>query len=119
MSLQTKLKKYIHPLLDYLEEHLHVLIIALAVLVGLLGGAKIISNGIVEANRFQFLVGESPVLFDSETGAVFKCSSTNNWWTKYDIEKEHSKIYDEEDWIEYLIWAEERTQFLNKYLKNF
>ena len=118
MSLRTKLKKYIHSLLDYLEEHLHVLIIALAVLVGLLGGAKIISKGIVEANRFQFFVGESPVLFDSETGVVFKCSSTNNWWTKYNIEKKHRWIEDEEGWIQYLIWAEETTQFL-KDLKNF
>jgi hypothetical protein len=111
MSILTKLKKYIHSLLDYLEEHLHVLIIALAVLVGLLGGAKIISNGIVDANRFQFVGGEeNPSFFDTKTGAVCKYYHNYYWYTNFDSDHRtdsEREIESVEDWVNYLRWADE------------
>lgn len=48
---------------------LPALIVALAVFAGLLVGAKIISNGVVEANRFQII--DSETFFDSATGGLF------------------------------------------------
>jgi hypothetical protein len=57
-----------------LQSLLPALIVSLALLVGLLVGAKIISNGIVEANRFQFAItGDNDTkCFDSVTGYVFR-----------------------------------------------
>jgi hypothetical protein len=52
-----------------IQSLLPALIIALAVLAGLLGGAKIISSGVVEANRFQVI--DAGTFFDSATGRVF------------------------------------------------
>ena len=56
-----------------LQSLLSALIVALALLAGLLQGAKIISNGIVEANRFQFAIENDGDrwCFDSVTGIVF------------------------------------------------
>ena len=84
-------------------------IIALAVLAGLLGGAKIISNGIVEANRFQFITNEdSPMLFDRESGAVFS-NWDGNWETGYNY-AEYREINDVRDWVRYLKWVEEKLK---------
>ena len=64
-----------------LQSLLPALIIALAVLGGLLGGAKIISNGVVEANRFQFGGGEEGiVVFDSLSGGVYSFWPRINRW---------------------------------------
>ena len=52
-----------------LQSLLPALIIALSVLAGLLGGAKIISNGVIRANRFQVI--DAGAFFDSATGGVF------------------------------------------------
>ena len=53
-----------------LQSLLPALIIALAVLAGLLGGAKIISNGVIEANRFQVI--DAGAFFDSATGGLYE-----------------------------------------------
>ena len=55
-----------------LQSLLPALIIALAVLAGLLGGAKIISNGVVEANRFQFELNPHAIVFDSFSGGIYR-----------------------------------------------
>jgi hypothetical protein len=64
-----------------LQSLLPALIIALAVLGGLLEGAKIISNGIVEASRFQFALENDGTrwCFDSVTGIVFWGNSRGVW----------------------------------------
>ena len=99
----------IQSLLTVLKEHPHALIIALAVLTGLLGGAKIISNGILEANRFQFVSHEkTPMLFDTKSGAVFHYFGTE-WSTLYD-RGANGEIDSVNDWVRYLKWAEEETK---------
>lgn len=101
--------KKLQSLLTVLKEHLHALIIALAVLVGLLGGAKIISNGIVEANRFQFVADEdSPMFFDRESGAVYS-NWGGPWGTGYNY-GEYREINDVRDWVRYLKWVEEKLK---------
>ena len=101
--------KKLQSLLTVLKEHLHALIIALAVLVGLLGGAKIISNGIVEANRFQFVSHEkTPKLFDRESGAVYS-NYYGIWETEYNY-GEYREINDVRDWVRYLKWVEEKLK---------
>lgn len=101
--------KKLQRLLTVLKEHLHALIIALAVLVGLLGGAKIISNGILEANRFQFVSHEkTPKLFDRESGAVYS-NYYGIWETEYN-HKDYSEIRDVSDWLMYLEWAKEEIK---------
>jgi hypothetical protein len=62
-----------------LQSLLPVFIIALAVLAGLLGGAKIISDGVVEANRFQVI--DAGAFFDSATGGLFHMS--HRGWEPY------------------------------------
>lgn len=58
--------------MKYLQSLLLALIIALAVLGGLLGGAEIISNGIIKANRFQFEAHDGGAsVFDSFSGAIY------------------------------------------------
>jgi len=64
-----------------LQSLLPALIIALAVLAGLLGGAKIISDGVIQANRFQLEEWEKGVfLFDSLSGGAFSFKSYSNNW---------------------------------------
>jgi len=94
---------------------LPALIVALAVFAGLLVGAKIISNGVVEANRFQIIDSES--FFDSATGGLFHMVAHRGW-------EPYSKNYnygapwinDVYDWVEYL---EETKWELKDALKNF
>ena len=79
------------------------LIVAASILTGLLGGAKIISEGIIEANRFQFSTSHEggTKLFDSATGNSFVFL---NWgWVRaakdYKTEKPIRNVY---DWVKYL-----------------
>jgi len=79
------------------------LIVAASILVGLLGGAKIISEGIIEANRFQFSTSDEggAKLFDSATGNHF--GILNYGWVRitkgYKTEKPIRNVY---DWVKYL-----------------
>ena len=78
------------------------IIVALAVLGGLLGGAKIISNGIVEANRFQAI--DADTFFDSATGGVFTLSFTGweppKWLSGHHLS--YGNINSPKLWVEYL-----------------
>ena len=114
-NIQTTLKKLLpllKKLLPTLKSFLPALIVALAVMIGLLGGAKIISNGIVEANRFQFIEvhEEQPKFFDTATGAVYSFYR-DKWSTRYD---RHGigigEIKSAGNWVRYL----ERTKQLIK-----
>ena len=84
-----------------LQSLLPALIIALAVLAGLLGGAKIISNGVVEANRFQ-VIGDG-AFFDSTTGGVFK-KGRRGWEPlfQYQSTRNALKDLDAYSWADYL-----------------
>ena len=79
-------------------------IIALAVLAGVLGGAKIISNGIVEANRFKFVQANEmrPKFFDTATGAVYEYSS-GKWKSNYG--QYSYKDFDTIDGISNWVWS--------------
>ena len=64
-----------------LQSLLPALIIALAVLGGLLSGAKIISNGVIEANRFQFrFYDEACLVFDTSSGGIYSFWQSSNSW---------------------------------------
>lgn len=78
----------------FLKSLIPTLIVAASILVGLLSGAKIISNGVVEANRFQLGDWENGVfLFDSLSGGAYtfktyskdwfyQGGNTDNFWTE-------------------------------------
>ena len=84
-----------------LQSLLPALIIALAVLGALLGGAKIISNGVIEANRFQFV--ETGAFFDSATGGVF-IDGHKGWEHRFGHKYSPNtlKNLDVYSWVEYL-----------------
>lgn len=65
----------------FLKSLTPTLIVAASILVGLLGGAKIISEGVIEANRFQFSTSDEggAKLFDSATGVYFRMNSGVGW----------------------------------------
>ena len=84
----------------FLKSLTPTLIVAASILVGLLGGAKIITNGVVEANRFQVI--DSETLFDSATGGFLIMGF--NGWEPYpkgyqSVPQRISILY---DWVEYL-----------------
>ena len=84
-----------------IQSLLPALIVALAVLGGLLGGAKIISDGVIQANRFQFVEAheKSPKFFDTATGAVYVIGS---WGWEHYLDDNHSlgvEIRDAYEWV--------------------
>jgi hypothetical protein len=93
-----------------LQSLLPALIIALAVLAGLLGGAKIISDGVVEANRFQVI--DARTFFDSATGGVFTLSFAG--WEPLEHLSEHYLFYGNINspklWVEYLWLTKEHLK---------
>ena len=96
-----------------LQSLLPALIIALAVLGGLLGGAKIIFSEVVEANRFQFVEahGESPKFFDTATGAVYYFNFSDDvWQTQYDWTHSNIEIGNADDWSLYLEYVRGNAQ---------
>tara|TARA_B110001450_G_C17499820_1_gene431812 strand:- start:265 stop:609 length:345 start_codon:yes stop_codon:yes gene_type:complete len=101
----------------FLQSTLSVFIIVLAVLAGLLGGAKIISNGIIEANRFQFVdvQGELPKFFDTATGLVYEYEMGNECasWGTNSIEWPENKrmnIFTVMDWVKYSNWTKKELK---------
>lgn len=96
-----------------LQSTLSVFIIVLAVLAGLLGGAKIISNGIIEANRFQFVdvQGELPKFFDTATGFVYEYEKGNDYgkWTTDGV-KQPGSIWTVLDWVKYSNWTKKELK---------
>ena len=84
----------------FLKNLTPTLIVAASILVGLLGGAKIISNGVVEANRFQII--DSETFFDSATGGLFIMTRTG--WEPYlrGYQPGPQRISIPYDWVEYL-----------------
>jgi hypothetical protein len=84
-----------------LQSLLPALIIALAVLAGLLGGAKIISNGVIQANRFQVI--DAGAFFDSATGGVFQ-KGLRGWEPRFSHQSSRNalKHLDAYSWVEYL-----------------
>ena len=96
-----KLLPILKRLLPVLQRLLPALVVALAVLVGLLGGAKIISSGVIEANRFQ-VIGDG-AFFDSATGGVFK-KGRRGWEPlfQYQSARNALKDLDAYSWVEYL-----------------
>jgi hypothetical protein len=84
----------------FLKNLTPTLIVAASILVGLLGGAKIISNGVVEANRFQII--DSGTFFDSATGGLFIMG--HRGWEPYSKNYNYGSpwIDDVYDWVEYL-----------------
>ena len=88
-----------------IQSLLPALIIALAVLAGLLGGSKIISNGIVEANRFQFVETDETTarFFDSATGRVYKAGH-RGWEPLFGHQSPLNTLKNPDvySWVEYL-----------------
>jgi len=88
-----------------LQGLLPALIIALAILAGLLGGAKIISTGVVEANRFQFVETDETTarFFDSATGRVY-IEGRRGWEPLFGHQSSLNtlKSPDVNSWVEYL-----------------
>ena len=83
-----------------LQSLLPALIIALAVLAGLLGGAKIISNGVIQANRFQDDVNGG--FFDSATGGLYRISHSGWSPTLKSYRELPFNINEPWEWVEYL-----------------
>lgn len=85
----------------FLKSLTPTLIVAASILVGLLGGAKIITNGVVEANRFQIV--DSDTFFDSATGGLFIMTHTG--WEPYlrGYQSGPQRIRCSYDWVEYLV----------------
>ena len=81
------------------------LIVATSILIGLLGGANIISNGVVEANRFQIIDSES--FFDSATGGLFIMG--HRGWEPY-LKGQQSGQHNVSDYLDKLISAAERGE---------
>ena len=54
------------------------ILVAGAILLGFYLGAKIISTGLVEANRFQFNTDDTNFVFDSISGATYRL--TGDGW---------------------------------------
>ena len=101
-----------------LQSLLPALIIALAILAGLLGGAKIISDGVVEANRFQVIAdGEhSPDFYDTVTGGLYSLGPKGWKVHRYLRDYRVSDIDSGRDWVKYL----EQTKFMvNRARKEF
>lgn len=113
-----KLLPILKRLLPVLQNLLPALVVALAVLGGLLGGAKIISNGVIEANRFQVIKnGEySPDFLDTATGGLYSLSPQGWRVHKYLTDYRVRDIDSGRDWVMYL----ERTKFMvNQARKDF
>ena len=88
----------------FLKSLTPTLIVAASILGGLLGGAKIISNGVVEVNRFQFSETDdgSPIFFDSATGGLFFIGH-RGWETDLrGYQSGPQRIGSPYDWVEYL-----------------
>jgi hypothetical protein len=96
----------------FLKSLTPTLIVAASILAGLLGGAKIISNGVVEANRFQFSIGDEgrAQFFDSATGNLFYSSSSS--WRRYTkgVQSGPKIIEDPYDWVWYLEHTKENLK---------
>ena len=99
-GLQIAHMKDNNPSFTFLKSLIPTLIVAASILTGLLGGAKVISNGVVEANRFQVI--DSETLFDSATGGLFIMTVTG--WEHYlrGYQSGPRRISSPYDWVEYL-----------------
>ena len=102
----------------FLKNLTPTLIVAASVLIGLLGGAKIVSEGIQEANRFQFINTDDnvPMLFDSANGTVLGLTSVG--WNRLPRSEDPENISGTLGWVRYLKKAERHLKAMHRYTKS-